>query len=292
MKKSMETNASAAGTFFIGGSLPVHRLGFGAMQLTGPGVWGEPKNPEEARAVLRRAVDFGVNLIDTADSYGPGVSERLIAEALYPYPDGLVIATKGGFTRQGPDLWTVDARPEYLLKCIEMSLKRLKLETIDLYQLHRIDSQVPLEDTLGALKLMQDQGKIRYIGLSEVNVRQIQQAKRIVDIATVQNDYSLANRRSEPVFDFCEENKIGFIPYYPLGDGRLVSSGGVLEKIANSKQATPAQIAIAWLLKRSPVVIPIPGTSSQKHLEENIGAATVELTDKEFNDLSTSFEGR
>ncbi len=277
-------DVARAGTFAIG-QLTVNRLGFGAMRIVGPGVWGEPKDPEAARAVLRRAVDCGVNLIDTADSYGPEVSERLIAEALYPYPPGLVIATKGGFTRQGPDRWVAVGRPEYLQQCVEMSLRRLRLERIDLYQLHRIDSKVPAEESLGVLKEMQAQGKIRHIGLSEVSVAEIENARKIVEVVSVQNLYNLANRQSQAVLDYCAKNRFGFIPWFPIAAGELAKPGGKLDTLARSKGATPSQIAIAWLLHRSPVMLPIPGTSSVEHLEENIDAAALSLTSDEMAEL-------
>lgn len=279
-------NAAASGTFTLGGDLTVNRLGFGAMRITGQGIWGEPKNPDEARRVLRRAVELGVNFIDTADSYGPEVSERLIAEALHPYSDGLVIATKGGLTRQGPDQWLPVGRPEYLRQCVEMSLRRLKTDTIDLYQLHRIDPKVPAEETLGALKDLQTQGKLRHIGLSEVSVAELEHAQTIVDIVSVQNLYNLAERKSEDLLDYCAEKNLGFIPWFPVAGGDLVKPGGPLDQAAKKHDATVAQLALAWLLKRSPVMLPIPGTSSVAHLEENIASASVELTEEEFHALS------
>lgn len=283
---SSSPQASASGTFSLGGDLTVNRLGFGAMRITGKGIWGDPKDPDEARRVLRRAVELGVNFIDTADSYGPFVSEDLIADALRPYPKGLVIATKGGLTRQGPDVWKPVGRPEYLQQCVEMSLRRLKVETIDLYQLHRIDSQVPAEETLGALKEMQQAGKIRHIGLSEVKVEEIEQAKAIVEIVSVQNLYNLTNRQSEEVLDYCEKNSLGFIPWFPVASGDLARPGGPLDQAAKKHNATVAQLALAWLLKRSPVMLPIPGTSSVAHLEENVAAAELSLTDEEFQALT------
>jgi pyridoxine 4-dehydrogenase len=253
------------------------------MRITGPGIWGDPKNPKEAQAVLRRAVELGVNFIDTADSYGPEVSENMIAQTLHPYPKGLIIATKGGLTRQGPDKWAPVGRPEYLIQCVEMSLRRLKLDCIDLYQLHRIDPLVPVEDSLGALKEMQKEGKIRYIGLSEVSIPDIERAKKIVKVVSIQNLYNLSNRQAENVVQYCEMNELAFIPWFPIASGELVQHpGGGLERLAKLKDATEAQIALAWLLKRSPVMIPIPGTSSVAHLEENICAASLELTDDEF----------
>ena len=279
-------NAAASGTFTIGGDLTVNRLGFGAMRITGKGIWGEPQNPDEAKRVLRRALELGVNFIDTADSYGPEVSERLIAEALHPYPNGLVIATKGGLTRQGPDEWNPVGRPEYLRQCVEMSLRRLKTDTIDLYQLHRIDPKVPAEETLSALRDLQGQGKIRHIGLSEVSVAELEHAQTIVPIVSVQNLYNLAERKSEELLDYCTEKSLGFIPWFPVAGGDLVKPGGLLDQAAKKHDATVAQLALAWLLKRSPVMLPIPGTSSVAHLEENIASASVELTDDEFEALS------
>jgi pyridoxine 4-dehydrogenase len=278
-------NAATSGTFSLGGDLPVHRLGFGAMRITGPGIWGEPKDREEAKRVLKRLPDLGVNFIDTADAYGPEVSESLIAEALHPYPAGLVIATKGGFTRQGPNQWTVVGRPEYLRQCVEMSLRRLKLERIDLYQLHRIDPQVPVEDSLGELKKMQKEGKILHIGLSEVSVKEIERAQKTVAIVSVQNKYNVADRTHEGVLHFCEKHHLGFIPWFPMEQGKLNKPGSVLERAAQSHNATTAQIALAWLLHHSPVILPIPGTSSVKHLEENMAAAELKLTDAEWQSL-------
>jgi aryl-alcohol dehydrogenase-like predicted oxidoreductase len=285
MATATAATAAASGTITIGGDLTVNRMGFGAMRITGPGIWGDPKNPDEALRVLRRAIELGVNFIDTADSYGPEVSENLIAEALHPYQQGLVIATKGGLTRQGPDQWSPVGRAEYLRQCVEMSLRRLKVDRIDLYQLHRIDSKVPAEESLGALKDLQDQGKIRHIGLSEVSVGEIEQAKKIVDIVSVQNRYNLADRASEGVLKYCEEQKLAFIPWFPVANGELTRPGGQLDTLARKKGATVAQIAIAWLLKRSPVMLPIPGTSSVAHLEENVAASGIEITDQEFSEL-------
>lgn len=281
MKKALAIHASQAGTFFLGGKKTINRLGFGAMRLTGPGIWGNPKNPKEAHAVLRRAIDLGINLIDTADSYGPEVSENMIAEALYPYPSDLIIATKGGLTRQGPEGWAPVGRPEYLIQCVEMSLRRLRLDCIDLYQLHSIDPLVAFEDQIGALRQMQKQGKIRYIGLSNVEVSDIERARKMVEVVSVQNLYNWANRKSERVLKYCEQNNIGFIPWFPIGDGELARHGGKLDAIAKLKNATPSQIAIAWLLKRSKVMLPIPGTSSIAHLEENTAAASIDLSDIE-----------
>ena len=281
-----ERVAAASGTFTIGGDLTVNRLGFGAMRITGKGIWGEPANPEEAQRVLRRAVELGINFIDTADSYGPFVSEQLIGDTLTPYPSDLVIATKGGLTRQGPDQWLPVGRPEYLRQCVEMSLRRLKLERIDLYQLHRIDSKVPLEDQLGELKKMQQEGKIRHVGLSEVSVEEIRKAQAILSIVSVQNLYNLANRSSEAVLDYCEQNSLGFIPWFPVDAGKLARPGGPLDRAAHNHHASVAQLALAWLLKRSPVMLPIPGTSSVAHLEENTRAAEIELTAEEFDTLT------
>jgi pyridoxine 4-dehydrogenase len=281
----MPTPNAASGTFSIGGDLSIHRLGFGAMRITGPGIWGEPKDREEAKRVLKRLPDLGVNFIDTADAYGPEVSESLIAEALHPYPADLVIATKGGFTRQGPNQWTVVGRPEYLRQCVEMSLHRLKLERIDLYQLHRVDPQVPVEDSLGELKKMQKEGKIRHIGLSEVSVKDIERAQKTAPIVSVQNKYNIADRTHEAVLHFCEEHHLGFIPWFPMEQGKLNRPGSVLERATTSHKATTAQIALAWLLYHSPVMLPIPGTSSVKHLEENVAAADLKLTDADWQSL-------
>jgi pyridoxine 4-dehydrogenase len=279
-------NAAASGTFILGGDLKLNRLGFGAMRLTGPGIWGEPKDPEEARRVLRRAVELGVNLIDTADAYGPEVSERLIAEALYPYGKDLVIATKGGFTRQGPDQWAPVGRAEYLRQQLEMSLRRLRLERIELYQLHRIDPRTPLEESLGALKEFQAQGKIRHIGLSEVTPQEIEQARKIAPVVSVQNLYNLSDRKHEAVLQYCEKHNLGFIPWFPVASGELARGRtGPLDEIARRHGITVAQLSIAWLLHRSPVMLPIPGTSSVKHLEENIAAAGVRLDEREWAEL-------
>ena len=267
--------AAASGQFHIGNDLRVHQLGFGAMRITGEGVWGEPKDRKQAIRLLRRAVELGVNFIDTADSYGPRVSEELIAEALHPYPGDLVIATKGGYDRPGPGRWVENGRPEHLREACEGSLRRLRLERIDLYQLHRIDSKVPAEDQLGALKQLQAQGKIRHIGLSEVSVRQIEFAQKIVPIMSVQNRYSLADRGSEDVLKFCERSGIGFIPWFPLAAGKLSGAAGAAAKATGKLNITPSQLALAWLLWRSPVMLPIPGTSSIGHLEENVAAAAL-----------------
>ena len=278
--------AAASGVFKLGGDMPVHRLGFGAMRITGPGIWGDPKDPAAARRLLRKVVDLGINLIDTADSYGPEVSERLIAEALHPYPKGLVIATKGGLTRSGPEQWAPVGRPEYLRQCVELSLRRLKLDCIDLYQLHRIDPKVPVAETLGALKELQKAGKIRHIGLSEVSVKEIEQAKKTVAIVSVQNLYNLGNRQSEAVLDYCTKHELGFIPWFPLAAGEIARPGGKLDKAAKAHGVTVSQLALAWLLQKSPVVLPIPGTSDVDHLKENVGAAAVKLPESEWAEIA------
>jgi pyridoxine 4-dehydrogenase len=279
-------SVAASGTFKLGNDLPIHRLGFGAMRITGKGIWGEPADPEEARRVLRRAVELGINFIDTADAYGPEVSERLIAEALHPYPDGLVIATKGGFTRQGPDQWAPVGKPEYIQQCVEMSLRRLRLERIDLYQLHRIDPKVPAEETLGMLKELQHQGKIRHIGLSEVSTKEIRHAQKIVTIVSIQNRYNLADREHEDVLNYCETHNLGFIPWFPVAAGDLAKPGGPLDHVAKKHNATVAQLSVAWLLNRSPVMLPIPGTSSVNHLEENVAAAILMLPKEEWQKIA------
>ncbi|WP_433331087.1 aldo/keto reductase [Spirillospora sp. CA-294931] len=278
---------SDSGSFALGGDLPVNRLGYGAMQITGPGTWGEPADRDEAVRVLRRAVELGVTLIDTADSYGPFVSEDLIAEALRPYPDDLVIATKGGFTRPGPGVWQEVGRPEYLRQCVEMSLRRLGLDRIDLYQLHRIDPQVPLADQLGVLGEMRDEGKIRHVGLSEVSVKEIEESRGHVEVVSVQNLYNLTNRKSQDVLEYCEREGIGFIPWFPLATGKLAAKGGVLDEAAGRRGVSPAQLALAWLLHRSPVMLPIPGTSKVAHLEDNLAAARIELSEDEVARLSS-----
>jgi pyridoxine 4-dehydrogenase len=269
--------AKRSGEFRIGGELRVTRLGFGAMRITGNGIWGEPADRAEAIQVLRRAVELGVNFIDSADSYGPGVSEEIIAEALHPYPAGLVIATKGGYARPGPNQWVEDGRPEHLRAACEASLRRLRVERIDLYQLHRIDPKVPVEDQLGTLRHLRAHGKIKDIGLSEVSIRQIQHARTIVPIVSVQNRYSLFDRGSEDVLEYCEKEKLGFIPWYPLAAGRVPGADSPISRIATRSKATPSQIALAWLLARSPVMLPIPGTSKVKHLEENVAASELEV---------------
>jgi pyridoxine 4-dehydrogenase len=276
------TAVALTDTFSIGGDLPVHRLGYGAMQLPGPGVWGEPADPENARRVVRAAVEQGVDFIDTADSYGPEVSERLIAEALHPYPEGLVIATKAGLTRQGPGIWTPVGRPAYLKQQVELSLRRLELERIDLIQLHRIDAEVPLADQLGAFRELQDQGKVRHIGVSEVSVAELEQARGIVDIVSVQNLYNLTNRQSQEVLDYSTEHGIAFIPWFPIATGDLAAPDSPVADIARELDATPSQVALAWLLHTSPVVLPIPGTKSVEHLTENLGAARLRLSDEDM----------
>ncbi|MGC0419395.1 aldo/keto reductase [Embleya sp. AB8] len=280
--------ARESGSYSIGGDLPVRRLGFGAMQLTGTGVWGEPKDRPEAIRVLRRAVELGVNFIDTADSYGPFVSEQLIREALHPYADDVVIATKGGFARTGPGEWHALGRPEYLRQQTELSLRHLGLERIDLYQLHRIDPQVPLADQLGELARLREEGKIRHLGLSEVTVEQLREAREIVEIVSVQNLYNLANRKAEGVLDYAAAEDIAFIPWFPMATGELARPGGPLDAIAKEHGAAPSQLALAWLLHRSPVMLPIPGTSSVAHLEENTEAARIRLSDEQFEALSAA----
>jgi pyridoxine 4-dehydrogenase len=278
-------------TFTIGGDLEVHRLGFGAMRITGEGIWGPPDDPEEAKRLLRRVPELGIELIDTADSYGPEVSENLIAEALHPYPDGLVIATKGGLRRTGPGQWPRDARPERLKECCEASLRRLKLDRIDLYQLHSPDPRVPYEDSVGALKELQEEGKIRHVGVSNVSLAELEQARAIVEVVTVQNRYNVTDRHSEDVLEACEEAGIGFIPWFPLATGRLAEPGGALDKIAQAHDATPAQIALAWLLARSAVMLPIPGTSSVEHLEEDVAATRIELSPEEVREIGSASQG-
>ncbi|WBC16988.1 aldo/keto reductase [Micromonospora sp. WMMA1998] len=278
--------AKASGSYRIGGDLRVDRLAYGAMQLTGPGVWGDPKDPAEAVRVLRRAYELGVTFIDTADSYGPFVSEMLIREALHPYAEDLVVATKAGLTRSGPGDWRPVGRPEYLRQQCELSLRHLGLDCIPLYQLHRIDEKVPLADQLGELALLKQEGKVRHIGLSEVSVEQIEQARAITPIVSVQNLYNLVDRSAEDVLTHCERNDLAFIPWFPIATGNLARPGGPLDAISTSHGASPAQLALAWLLRRSPVMLPIPGTSSVAHLEENVAAAEVELSDDEFEALA------
>jgi pyridoxine 4-dehydrogenase len=285
MSTTLKADAKASGTFTIGGDLTVHRLGFGAMRITGEGVWGDPKNPKEARAVLRRTIELGINFIDTADSYGPETSELLIAEVLHPYPKGLVIATKGGLTRQGPNEWTPVARAPYIQQCVEMSLRRLKLDCIDLYQLHRFDPKTPMEETLDALKKLQKQGNIRHIGLSEVSIDEIKKARQHVTVVSVQNLYNLGDRKHEEVVDYCTKEKLGFIPWFPMAAGDLAKEGGVLDQAAKKHGASVSQLALAWLLHRSPVILPIPGTSSVPHLEENTAAASLKLSEAEWKEI-------
>jgi pyridoxine 4-dehydrogenase len=280
-----ETATGGASTFQLGGDLIVNRLGFGAMRITGEGIWGWPADREGAKKLLRRVVELGVNLIDTADAYGPEVSELLIAEALHPYPKGLVIATKGGHTRPGPGQWVPNGRPEYLAQCVDKSLKRLKLERIDLYQLHRIDKNVPVEESLGALKQARDAGKIRHVGLSEVSVKEIEQAKKVLPIVSVQNRYNIEDRESEAVLNYCEREKMAFMPWAPIGGsgkGSLTKAGGSLEAEAKRHNASVVQLVIAWLLHRSPVMLPIPGTSSIAHLEENMASAKLQLSAEDW----------
>jgi pyridoxine 4-dehydrogenase len=294
------TDASAAGTVTLGGELEVRRLGFGAMRLPGPGIWGPPDDPDEANAVLRRAIDLGVNFIDTADSYGPGVSEELIAEALHPYPGGLVIATKGGLTRSGPDRWERDGRPEHLRQACEGSLRRLRLERIDVYQLHAVDPDVPLEESVGALAVLREEGKVAHVGLSNVGLDELDRAREVVPVVSVQDRYSLADRDSERVVDRCERDGLAFIPWFPLSAGRIGGDGipgrgalsgdlrEVLNRVAGAHDATPFQVALGWLLARSPAMLTIPGTSSVDHLEENVAAAGLRLSEEEFGELTAA----
>ncbi|MGO4445764.1 aldo/keto reductase [Mycobacterium sp. 2YAF39] len=278
-------------TFAIGGDLTVNRLGFGAMRLTGKGIWGPPADPDECIRVLRRLVELGVNFIDTANSYGPYVAEELIKEALHPYPDGVVVATKAGLLRTGPDEWPVLGFPAYLRQECEMSLRRLGVDTIDLFQLHRIDDKFPAEDQVGELVKLQQEGKIRHIGLSEVDAGQLEAAQKVATIVSVQNMYNLSVRKAEPVLEACEAQNIGFIPWFPLAAGPLAAADGPLQRIAADHDASPSQLALAWLLKRSPVMLPIPGTSKVAHLEENVAAADIELSDDEFETLSKAGSG-
>lgn len=280
--------AAGSGTFVVGGDLPVHRLGFGAMQITGKGVWREPPNRAAAIAVLHRAVELGITLIDTAESYGPHVSERLIADALHPYPPQLVIATKAGLDRPGPGKWTPNGRPARLRSSCEGSLRRLKLERIDLFQLHRIDPEVPLEDQIGTLRELQDEGKVRHIGLSEVTVAEIERARALVPIVSVQNRYNLVDRQYEHELDYCEREGIAFLPWFPLATGALARPRSPLAPTARRLGATPAQVALAWLLRRSPVMLPIPGTGSVRHLEENVGAALLELGEQDYQEIASA----
>ncbi|MDT4946298.1 MAG: pyridoxine 4-dehydrogenase [Pseudonocardiales bacterium] len=284
----MTSTVAQSGTFAIGGDLPVNRLGYGAMQLTGPGVWGDPADPDEAVRVLRRAVELGVNFIDTADAYGPFVADLLIKKALHPYPDGLVIATKVGFTRAGPGDWRAVGRPEYLRQQTMLNLRHLGVDQIDLLQLHRIDAKVPLAEQIGELSLLQQEGKIRHIGLSEVTVPQLLEAQQTATILSVQNRYNLADRSAEDLLEHAEANNIAFIPWFPLATGKLAGEGGPLQEIAARLGATPSQLALAWLLRRSPVTLPIPGTASVAHLEDNLAAAGVQLTDEDVEHLTAA----
>jgi aryl-alcohol dehydrogenase-like predicted oxidoreductase len=284
----METATQISKTFKLGGELEVHRLGYGAMRITGKGIWGEPDDRENAKKVLQHAVELGVDFIDTADSYGPAVSERLIGEALAPYSKGTVIATKAGLTRQGPDKWLPVGRPEYLTQQVEMSLRWLKRDSLDLWQLHRIDAKVPVEESLGAISRLQRAGKIRFVGLSEVTVEEIEQARKVIEIVSVQNEYNLGNRKSEKVLEYCEREGIAFIPWFPVASGKLAAPGGKLDEVAKKHDATVSQLSLAWLLHRSPVILPIPGTSSVAHLEENLKAADVVLSDSEVQELEAA----
>src|SRR5271170_482775 len=288
MASATAVNAKARGTFVIGGDLTVNRMGYGAMRITGDGIWGEPKDIEGAKKVLRHVVELGINFIDTADAYGPDVSERLIGEALAPYAKGVVIATKGGLTRQGPDQWLPVGRPEYLHQQVEMSLRRLKVERIDLWQLHRIDPKVPVEESLGVIKRLQEQGKIRHVGLSEVKPNEIDRARKVIDIVSVQNLYNLGDRQHEDVVDYCTKHNIAFIPWFPVASGKLAKSGGKLDAAAKAHGATVSQLSLAWLLQRSPVMLPIPGTTSVEHLEENIAASDVKLSAAEWKAIEDS----
>ncbi len=285
--KSTSLNMATNPTFTLGGDFTVNRLGFGAMRVTGEGIWGWPPDRQNALKVLKRAVDLGVNLIDTADSYGPDVSELLIAEALYPYPKGLVIATKGGLTRPGPGQWVPNCRPEHLKQAVEGSLKRLRLDRIDLYQLHTIDSKVPIEESVGALKQMQEAGKIRHIGLSNVDKKEIDRARKIVPIVSVQNRYNIEDRESEDVLVYCEKEKLGFLPWFPIGGGQGLKPENPLNAAAKAHGVSVFQVALAWLLERSPVMLPIPGTSSLAHLEQNVAAAKLKLTPAEWKAIDT-----
>jgi pyridoxine 4-dehydrogenase len=275
-------NAALSGEFLLGGDLRIRRLGFGAMRLTGEGIWGEPADREAAKNVLRRLPDLGINFIDTADAYGPAVSEDLIREALHPYPKGLLIATKGGLVRMGPGKWSPVGRAEYLRQCVEMSLRRLRVDHIDLYQLHRFDPKVRVEESLGELKKLKEEGKIRHVGISETSVAEIELARKIVTIVSVQNRYNIGDRAHEDVVEYCTTHKLGFIPWFPVGAGKLTKPGGMLDRAAKGHKATTSQLALAWLLHRSPVILPIPGTSSVKHLEENVAAAELKLQPAEW----------
>ena len=288
---SEQANAAASGTFKLGGDLEVNRLGYGAMRLTGEGIWGAPKDPEAAKRVLRRAVELGINFIDTADAYGPAINESMIGEALSPYAKGVVVATKGGLTRLGPGKWLPVGRPEYLAQQVELSLRYLKVERIDLWQLHRIDAKVPVEESLGQIAELQKAGKIRHVGLSEVKPKEIEQARKVVEIVSVQNQYNLSDRQHEDVVDYCEKNGIAFIPWFPVASGKLAQPGGVLDESAKQHGATVSQLSLAWLLHRSKVMLPIPGTSSVEHLEENVAAANVTLSDAEWSAIEAAAKG-
>ena len=285
---SLAPDAAKSGTFTLGKDLTVHRMGFGAMRITGKGIWGPPKDAAEAKRVLKRAVELNIDFIDTADSYGPEVSENLIAEALHPYPKGLVIATKGGLTRQGPDIWKPVGRPEYLQQCVELSLRRLRVDCIDLWQLHRIDPQVPVEDSLGVIVQLQKAGKVRQIGLSEVSVTEIERARKTAKIVSVQNLYNIGDRKHDDVVDYCEKHQIAFIPWFPMAGGEMFKPGNPLDKVAKHHGASISQVALAWLLQRSPCVLPIPGTSSVSHLEENTAAASLEISADEWKAIEKS----
>lgn len=282
------SETAAAKTFQLGGDLTINRLGYGAMRITGEGIWGPPKDEESARAVLRKVVELGVNFIDTADSYGPYVSEQLIGEALSPYKQGVVVATKAGLVRTGPNKWLPVGRPEYLEQEVHMSLRRLKVETIDLWQLHRIDPKVPVEESLKPIAKLQKQGKIRHVGLSEVNAQEIDRANQVVKIVSVQNEYNIGNRKSEETLKYCEQNGIAFIPWFPVAAGKLAQSGGALDTFAKKHNATVSQLSLAWLLHRSPVMLPIPGTSSIEHLEENVKAQDLQLSAEEWQEVETA----
>lgn len=279
-------------TFKIDGDMEVNRLGFGAMRITGKGIWGPPRDLEEAKRVLKRTVELGVNFIDTADSYGPAVSEPLIGEALAPFPKGLVIATKGGFTRQGPDQWQAVGRPEYLAQQVEMSLRWLKTDSIALWQLHPIDPKVPVEESLAPIAKLQKQGKIRHVGLSEVKPHEIDRARKVINIVSVQNQYNLSDRQHEDVLQYCEKHGLAFIPWFPVASGKLATPGGKLDELAKRHGATVAQLSVAWLLHRSPVVLPIPGTSSVAHLEENMKASDISLSDAEMKEIEAAAAGK
>ncbi|RXH54515.1 aldo/keto reductase [Granulicella sibirica] len=285
---SNATINSVSKTFKIGGDLEVNRLGFGAMRITGEGVWGPPKDVEGAKAVLRKAVELGVNFIDTADAYGPQVSEQLIGEALSPYKRGVIVATKGGLTRQGPNKWLPVGRPEYLRQEVELSLRALKVDTIDLWQLHRIDPKVPVEESLKEIAKLQKEGKIRHVGLSEVKPHEIDQARKVIEIVSVQNQYNIGDRKHEDVVDYCTKHNLAFIPWFPVAAGKLAQPGGKLDEAAKKHNATVGQLSLAWLLQRSPVMLPIPGTSSIAHLEENVAAADVTLSAEEWKDIESA----